>query len=380
MQPLFAGFSGSLRFRNSEHSMTKAKWGSLGLSLLIVIALVVWMATGEMKVASDEAPERQDSGDGQLTTVQVETLEARLHEPGLMLQGQLEPWSSVMLSAQVPGRVESLGVGLGEQVREGQRLLTIADEGRSAAVLRWQSRVRKLEADLAAARRLRASNLAAESEVLALESELAAANAELTSARQAISHLTPEAPFDGTINSKSVDTGDLVQVGSPLFQLVRVDRLKATAQIPQQSVGDVATGQPVRVDLLDGSRLSGVVTFVASAASPETRSFAVEIAVDNPDRKRVAGGSASLRVALPEVKAMFISPAYLSLGDDGRPGVKYVNGENSVEFGEVKLLSVSTEGAWVTGLPDEIRLITRGGGFVSTGEQVVPVDAAEDRG
>ena len=149
----------------------------------IVIALVIWMATGEVKVASDEAPERQDSGDGQPTTVQVETLTARLHEPGLMLQGQLEPWSSVMLSAQVPGRVESLAVGLGEQVRQGQTLLTIADEGRSAAVLRWQSRVRKLEADLAAARRLRASNLAAESEVLALESELAAANAELTSAR-----------------------------------------------------------------------------------------------------------------------------------------------------------------------------------------------------
>lgn len=360
--------------------MTKAKWGSLGLSLLIVIALVIWMATGEVKVASDEAPERQDSGDGQPTTVQVETLTARLYEPGLMLQGQLEPWSSVMLSAQVPGRVESLAVSLGEQVRQGQKLLTIADEGRSAAVLRWQSRVRKLEADLSAARRLRADNLAAESEVLTLESELAAANAELTSARQAISHLTPEAPFDGIINSKSVDTGDLVQVGSPLFQLVRVDRLKATAQIPQQSVGNVAPGQSVRVDLLDGSRLSGVVTFVASAASPETRSFAVEIAVENPDRKRMAGGSASLRVALPEVKAMFISPAYLSLGDDGRPGVKYVNGENRVEFGEVKLLSVSTEGAWVTGLPDEIRLITRGGGFVSTGEQVVPVDAAEDRG
>ena len=134
--------------------MTKAKWGSLGLSLLIVIALVVWMATGEVKVASDEAPERQDSGDGQPTTVQVETLTARLHEPGLMLQGQLEPWSSVMLSAQVPGRVESLAVSLGEQVQQGQKLLTIADEGRSAAVLRWQSEVRKLEADLVAARRL----------------------------------------------------------------------------------------------------------------------------------------------------------------------------------------------------------------------------------
>ncbi|KMQ75502.1 efflux RND transporter periplasmic adaptor subunit [Marinobacter subterrani] len=360
--------------------MTKTKWGSLGLSLLIVIALVVWLAAGEVEVARDEAPERQGGEDQHLTRVQVETLTARLYEPGLLLQGQLEPWNSVMLSAQVSGRVESLAVGLGEQVRAGQTLLTISDEGRSAEVLRWQSRVRQLEADLAAARRLRADNLAAQSDVLTLESELAAANAELAVARQAVSNLTPEAPFDGVINSKSVDTGDFVQVGSPLFQLVQVDRLKATAQIPQQSVANVVPGRPVRVDLLDGRRLSGVVTFVASAASEETRSFAVQVAVENPDRRRVAGGSASLRVALPEVKAMFISPAYLSLGDDGRPGVKYVNGENRVAFGEVRLLSVSTEGAWVTGLPDEIRLITRGGGFVSAGERVVPVNAAEDRG
>ncbi|MBU2954306.1 efflux RND transporter periplasmic adaptor subunit [Marinobacter sp. F3R08] len=360
--------------------MTKAKWGSVGLSLLIVIVLAIWMATGEVKVANDEAPERQESGEDQLTSVQVETLTASLYEPGLLLQGQLEPWNSVLLSAQVSGRVESLAVDLGEQVSQGQKLLVLSDEGRSAEVLRWQSRVRKLEADLAAARQLRANNLASESEVLNLESEIAAANAELASARQAISHLAPEAPFNGVINSKSVEAGDLVQVGSPLFQLVRVDRLKATAQVPQQSVGDVAPGQTVRLDLLDGSRLFGEVTFVASAASPETRSFAVEIAVENPDRKRVAGGSASLRVALPEVRAMFLSPAYLSLGDDGRPGVKYVNSENRVEFGHVTLLSVTTDGAWVAGLPDEIRLITRGGGFVSTGDQVVPVDTAEDGG
>ncbi|MBD3655904.1 MULTISPECIES: efflux RND transporter periplasmic adaptor subunit [Marinobacter] len=360
--------------------MTKAKWSSLGLSFLVVIILVVWMATGEVKVAGTEAPPQQDIGDGQLTSVQVQTLTARVHEPGLLLQGQLEPWHSVMLSAQVSGRVESLAVDLGESVKAGQTLLTLSDEGRSAAVLRWQARVRKLEADLAAVRRLRAGNLAAQSEILALESELAAANAELTSARLEVSHLQPVAPFAGVINSKAVDAGDLVQIGAPLFQLVRIDRLKAKAQIPQQAVSDVAPGQAVRVDLLDGTRLSGVVTFVASAAAPETRSFAVEIAVENPDLKRVAGGSASLRVALPEVKAIFVSPAYLSLGDDGRPGVKYVDDQNRVVFGEVRLLSVSTDGAWVTGLPDEIRLITRGGGFVSTGEQVVPFDSSEDRG
>lgn len=360
--------------------MTKARWGSLGLSLLVVVLLVIWMMTGEVKVSSNQAPERQPEAEAELTSVEVETLQARLHEPGVQLQGQLEPWFSVNLSARVAGTVETVAADLGESVTKGQVLARLSDDGRSALVDRWQARVKKLEADLVAARRLRSDNFTSQSQLLELESELAAARAELTSASLDVGHLAPAAPFSGIINARHVEPGTLVEVGSPLFELVRIDRLKATGQIPQQSVSQVAVGQSVRIELLDGSRLRGVVTFIASAANPETRSFAVEIAVENPDLKRVAGGSASLRIALPEVKAMFISPAYLSLGDDGRPGIKYVDGSNRVVFATVRLLSVSTEGAWVTGLPEEIRLITRGGGFVSKGERVIPVDRSDNRG
>lgn len=360
--------------------MTKAKWGSLGLSLLIVIALAFWMASGDVKEASNDAPEPDKTDAPELTSVQVRTLAARVHEPGLLLQGQLDPWHAVSVSARVSGTVQSIAADLGEQVRAEAVLLTLSDDGRRAVVERWRARARKLEADLSAARKLRSSNLASQSELMNLESELAAARAELEAARLAVEHLTPKAPFNGVINGKSVEPGSLVQVGSPLFELVRIDRLKASGQIPQQSVGQVQPGQGVTVDLLDGHQLHGVVTFVASAADEQTRTFAIEIAIENPELLRVAGGSASLRVALPEVKAMFISPAYLSLDDAGRPGVKYVDQNDNVVFGPVRLLSVSTDGAWVTGLPDEIRLITRGGGFVGVGEQVHPVNVEDSQG
>lgn len=360
--------------------MNKTKLGSLGLSVLIVIVLIVWMATGGTKVAKTEAPEQNDASSHEPIRVQVQTLSARTYEPGLILQGQLEPWYSVDISARVSGTVEKIAVDQGEQVKAGDVLLTLSGDGREAMVKRWQARSKKLKADLSAARKLRSNNLASQSELLGLEGESAAATAELVAAQQTVDNLTPKAPFDGTINRKDVDPGSLVAVGTPLFELVRVDRLKAIAQIPQQSVSRVSPGQKVRVELLDGEQLSGIVDFVASAADPETRSFSVEIAVENPERQRVAGGSAGLRIALPEVKAMFISPAYLSLNDDGRPGVKYVDPDNQVVFGKVKLLSVSTDGAWVTGLPEEIRLITRGGGFVKLGEEVRPVDSSEDRG
>ena len=357
--------------------MSKPKWGSLGLSLLVVIVLLVWMVSGEVKVARGQPPESEDQQQQELTRVQVQTVSASSYEPGLLLQGQLQPWHAVTLGARVAGTVEDIAVAPGDRVSAGTTLLTLSDDGREAMVARWLARVRKLEADLMASRRLQSRNLSSRTDLLAIESDLAAARAELTAARQIVDHLTPRAPFDGIINRKDVEPGMLVQVGSPLFELVRVDRLKAVGQIPQQSVAEVAPGQRVQVDLLDGTRLEGQVTFIASAADPSTRSFAVEVAVDNPQLLRVAGASASLRISLPEIMAMFISPAYLSLGADGRPGVRYVDDQDRVVFATVSLLSVATSGAWVTGLPDEIRLITRGGGFVAEGEKVIPVEDGE---
>lgn len=359
--------------------MTRAKWSSLGLSLLIIVLLVIWMLTGELKVASEEAPDEPASEERALTRVEVASVSAEPYQPSLKLQGQLEPWQSVQVSARVAGTVERLNVQLGQQVAAGTVLATLSTDGRDTVVARWQASIRKLEADLAAARKLRSSNLAAETEILRLQSELAAARAELAAAELDLAHLKPAAPFDAIVNRRDVDEGSLVQVGSPLFELVQIDHLKASGQIPQQSAALVHPGQTVDIQLLDGTRLVGVVSFVASAANPETRSFAVEVEVENPELKRAAGGSASLSIRLPEQKAMFVSPAYLGLDGDGRPGVKFVDDDNRVVFESVRLLSVSTEGAWVSGLPQEIRLITRGGGFVSEGEQVRPVDASDRR-
>ncbi|MBC7193462.1 efflux RND transporter periplasmic adaptor subunit [Marinobacter sp.] len=360
--------------------MNKRKLSTVGLSVLIIVVLVIWMATGDVRQSRDTMPESQPEVTGELPRVQIQLLQAQLYQPFVRLQGQLMPWRSVAVSARVPATVESIKVEQGQQVRKGDVLARLSEDGRGTVVERWEARVRKLESDLAAARRLRSDNLASQSEILSLESDLAAARAELRTAKLALEHLLPAAPFDGIINARHVETGDLVQIGSPLFEVVQVERLKGLAQVPQQSVAGLVEGQPVSVDLLDGTSLEGKVNFIASAADPATRSFPVEIIVQNPDRRRVAGGTATLRIALPEVRAHFISPAYLSLGDDGRPGVTHVNDNDRVEFAHVRLLSVTTEGAWVAGLPDELRLLTRGAGFVAVGQKVEPVPAADDRG
>ncbi|NEU34283.1 biotin/lipoyl-binding protein, partial [bacterium LRH843] len=91
-----------------------------------------WMATGSVKEARIDAPEPGTSDTRELTSVQVQTVSSQAHEPGLLLQGQLDPWHSVSVSARVPGTVQSISADLGQQVQTGEVLLTISDDGRRA--------------------------------------------------------------------------------------------------------------------------------------------------------------------------------------------------------------------------------------------------------
>lgn len=355
--------------------MSRFKWGSASLSIVLLVGLVVWLATGDIRSSDEQAPEQQDADDGGLAKVQVDLREASTFRPSIRLQGQVEPWRQLEVTARLSGEVEELSVELGQSVSRGDRLLMLSEDERPAAVAGARARVRQLEADLTAANRLRSDRLVSESEQLRLESELAAARAELRQATLALEHLEPTAPFDGIINARHVETGRFVQAGEPLFELVQVDLLKVTGFVPQQQAGQLAPGQEVIVSLLDGRELAGKLTFVASAADPQTRSFRVEARVDNPEGYRIAGGSASVRIQQPPRQALYLSPALLSLGPDGRPGILHVNDKDTVAFSEVDLLSISTDGAWVSGVRFPVRLITRGGGFVAHGQKVRPVSA-----
>jgi multidrug efflux system membrane fusion protein len=66
-----------------------------------------------------------------------------------------------------------------------------------------------------------------------------------------------------------------------------------------------------------------------------------------------------------------VSPALLRLDQAGRHGVKWVNAQQQVEFTPVTLISVDNQGAWVSGLPPKVALITLGQGFVEPGQQVI---------
>lgn len=340
------------------------------LAVLVFILLILWLVSGEVFSARDEAPEGEASQPEQLNRVEVAQYEQERYQPRLAVQGRIEPWHEIEIRARVSGEVVGLPVDQGDEVEAGTVLMELSTENRRDRVAQLEADLEVAEAELAAAERLQRGDLVAQTERLQRAAAVARVRAELREAELALDYTTPEAPFAGVYGRRLVDRGDYVEPGQGLLRFADIVRLRVSGQVPQQEAHRLQPGQAVEVTTLDDDRLQGEVRFVASVADPETRSFYIEAEVANPQRKRIAGGSASLSIELAPVLAHSIEPSKLRLNADGDMVVRYVNDDNRVAEAGVELLRVNENQAWVKGLPASVRLITMGAGFVEPGEEV----------
>jgi len=344
-------------------------------AVVLAVLLALWLAIGEKKSALNDEPAEQKELANSITQVEVYSSQARYYSHEVVAQGQIVPWHQVKVTAQVSGQVEKILKRQGDHVQAGEALLRLSNEGRSERLAQAQATLKLRERELANAQTLEKSKFVAETEISRLESALAEARAKLVEEQLAVQYSNPAAPFKGVVNRRHVDPGEWVGVGTALMDIVDVSRLRATAFVPQQQVSELKVGQNVKLELLDGRLMQGTIHFVSNSADLQTRSYYIEVATANPEHWRIAGASATLRIELPQVMAHRFSPALLSLNERGQLGVQAVNDQSQVQFYPVKTLNVDTKAATVAGLPDALRLITLGAGFVQSGQTVQAVEA-----
>lgn len=340
------------------------------LAIVLAVALILWLLSGDNFSAKDTPPAPQHVAQKQLPQVETRWSEAQPYQATQVAQGQVLPWRSVSIKSQQSGRVEALLRQQGDSVTQGDKLLRLSDEGRSAMLAQAKANLTLRQTELNSARTLGKAQFLSATELTRLESELAKAEAELQSATLAVNQTEPVAPFNGVVDRRHIEVGDLIQTGTALLQLVQIDQLKVTAQIPQQHVSALHLGQQVNVRLLDGRQLQGELSFISYAADNATRSYYIEVSVANPQLWRIAGASATLDIALDSAPAHRISPALLSLDNTGQLTVAVVNEQQQVVFYPVQILTADTDGAWVSGLPERAQIITQGAGFVRADDKV----------
>ncbi|MDQ7727245.1 efflux RND transporter periplasmic adaptor subunit [Halomonas sp. SpR8] len=345
---------------------------SYALASLLVLVLVIWLAFGNFQgfqTTPPDPPAPSEAG----SRVEIVVQPSTSFIPQQIIQGQLTAERETTLRAKVAGFVAEKPVDQGSRVAAGDTLLVLDNDALPEQLQQARDELAVAEAEYAGARNLRERELISQPELLRLQSALSASAASVAQLQNQLEDSRPTAPFDGVLNRVQVELGDLLQPGEEWGQLVDDRRLKGAAWVSQQQVGDLSVGLPVTARLLNGDHLEGELTFISHRAEEATRSFYIEATLDNPANKRLAGGSAELTITLPPRQVHTLSPALLSLNSEGQLAVKHLDENDQVQQTAVELVSADIQRAYVTGLPDPLRLITLGAGMVDVGETVTPV-------
>ncbi|MBL4665745.1 MAG: efflux RND transporter periplasmic adaptor subunit [Sneathiella sp.] len=302
--------------------------------------------------------------------VQIYTAEPRAQQ--VIVRGTTEAIRTVTIKAETPGRVVATYVEIGQRVKKGDTLVKFAIKDRNAQLKEAEALVRQRQIEYKAAKSLSKKGFSAKTTLAGTKALLDSALAKAQSVRILLSDLVIKAPFDGIVEERQAEIGDFIKDGNSVITIVDESPFLVVGQISEIYVNKIKIGDKGTAKLVTGESIEGVIRFIGKKSDPATRTFRVELLVQNEGNSLRAGVTSETTYSTEEVMATFISPAILTLNDTGILGVRSVDDSDIVHFHPVNVLTDSSKGAWITGLPPQVRLIKVGQEFVRAGEKVNP--------
>jgi multidrug efflux system membrane fusion protein len=346
--------------------------GSWGIVGLIVTALVIWMITGafggEKPASAEDVAAALEPGKFHVM-VREQAAESVRRE--VTINGDTRPDQIINLAAQVDGQIVAIGARKGTRVKQGDLIARVDSRDLVQHKARSTATLKQRELEYQAAQKLSSQRYITASELASRLAALESARSDLKDAEFRIRHLNIVAPVSGIVEEQLVEVGDYAHVGSAVATVIVNDPLRLSGGVNEQDIRAIKPGDPARAVLANGEKLEGQVLFVSAMADSKTRTFTVDVAVANPEGRIPAGLSAQVSIPVEQISAHRIPASLLSLADDGEVGVKTVGDGDKVVFTHAQIVRADGDAVWVGGLPEQIRLITRGQGFVNAGESVI---------
>ncbi|MEO0917621.1 MAG: efflux RND transporter periplasmic adaptor subunit [Pseudomonadota bacterium] len=321
----------------------------------------------------------------------VETTNFVLHQAPLPIRGEgfVEPFRTVDLSAPTGGRIVSLHPAITNRgaFLENEVLVEIDASAERAQISQSRANIAATEArldlvttQLERAESLRASNAVAQSTVDDLlgqrdevRANLEGQRAQLVSAEIALENKIVRAPFDGSVQTKNAEIGNVVAGGTPIAQIYTDDRMEVSIAIRETDaalIPGLFTGNPAPAEV--SIEFAGVTKFwtgeivrIDPALDPQTRTLTATIALlerQESDTEIAAGAPPALINAFAKVVIEGIEPqdTYAIPSTALRSGgTVWLLRDDRLAFHPARRVHVDGETSYVqiTGLGEEDRLI-----------------------
>jgi RND family efflux transporter MFP subunit len=291
------------------------KAASPALVLIVVVAATCGGAS------SDAQPVNRDAT-VLLSPENIMIVDSANLSSGPTISGSLQPDRAAAIRAEVGGSVIQTLAEEGQRVGRGTLLLRIDDTAIRDMWLSARSGVTTAEQAAAVAQRnLERSQRLADAGAIAesaLESariaassadaQLADARARLAQAEKQLAATQVKSPLAGIISARSVNAGDVVAPGAPLYTVVDPSSMRLEAAVAAAQLGSIRLGAPVEfaVTGYPSRSFRGRVDRINPTVDPATGQVVISASLPNDGGQLVGGVFAQGRVGTEATVALAV--------------------------------------------------------------------------
>ena len=311
----------------SAAKRSRKSWLMLAIAVIVVAALLVSGVWSRVKARTALNVETAQAA---LPAVSVVSPKQTAPADEIILPGNVQPFITSPIYSRTNGYLKKWYCDIGAHVRKGQLLAVIETPEVDQQLQQARSNLLTAQAnlELASITKTRYQGLLKSNAVSQQDVDNAVgtfnANKSIVEADKAAveqysvlaSFEKIYAPFDGVITARNTDIGDLINSGSgtgvktDLFHIAQPGRLRVYVNVPEEYSQGIKTGMTADLTLAEfpGRKFQGKLVRTAEAINVTTRTLLVEIDLDNPTGKLLAGSYAEVHLAIPTQAATLLLP------------------------------------------------------------------------
>ena len=294
--------------------------------------------------------------------IKTETVSNQDISETLMIPGRLEAQNLRLakIGSPINGRISDIYGSLGDVVKKGQvlaRVNSIELTQNQLILIKATQLIGLKTKAVERAKLLFEADVISKAEMQRIEAELEAVKADfraskdqleilgmsdraiekLESSGQVNSYGDVISRTNGTIITKMINLGQIVQPEDVLFSVADLSKLWGVAEIPEQQVAFVRKDQDVTIEVPAlNQKIQGKIVYEGDIVNPETRTVMVRTEIDNTDLKLKPDMLISMFIQSKKVSKLAI-PASAVIRENDRNYVFVQNSPNTYRLREIEL-------------------------------------------
>lgn len=244
---------------------------------ILSVALLTFILTG----CSSENEQQESQPEELVKSVNVSTQDVGVStfSSYIKVVGTVETSHDIMISAEVSGKVESYQIQEGQSVRKGEAIVRLEDSKLVSEKNRLEAATTIAKENFERLEKIYQDGIGSEIDYLNAKYNYEQSSSALASIKVDLSNTVIKAPFNGRLESKVVEEGEMAIIGQPIFRIIGDENFKITAGVPARYASVIKEGDKVDIwfDEYNSETILGTITFVAGSINPQDRTFEIEV-------------------------------------------------------------------------------------------------------